>query len=383
MNRFVVHKHTQEGQTHWDLMLEWGDKLKTWRLENPPEKLAAQKNKAIPIFDHDKKFLTYQGPVNNGKGTVEIVDEGKLKITSEKDGIMGIMELDIQGKILNGNFTLVRTQNNDWELTKICRKPLTMVTKKELNNETDKSKECNSCYKKIDSRATVCNYCGQGQKWLRKYFGEISIVTSIISLVISVILMVFAGINLLQAYQKNVDASEALNTANKAVEQIQNIAYITAKADLTKLATGISGFTDGIPMKTKLYLHDQIITSLRELRIPEASIIDADKIWAKGIGIVYCIAIQSTFEGSVYVGKVNMKASPELRKASGEFGKMYKMELSEQDTNPSPEEIQSFIEEKGFMNNATRELISDYRHYLDTGNIRRQEILEKLFTYQE
>ena len=95
--RFVIHKHTLGKETHWDLMIEWGDKLKTWRLENPPEKLASAKTKATPIFDHDKKFLTYQGPVNNGKGTVEIIDEGTCTIYSDDGKILKIV---FAGRIL-------------------------------------------------------------------------------------------------------------------------------------------------------------------------------------------------------------------------------------------------------------------------------------------
>ena len=81
-------------------MIEDGDKLKTWRLDNPPEKLIIEKTKATPIFDHDKKFLTYQGPVNNGTGTVEIADEGICKIISNKENILVIF---FDGKVLKGN----------------------------------------------------------------------------------------------------------------------------------------------------------------------------------------------------------------------------------------------------------------------------------------
>ncbi|MGA2915947.1 MAG: DNA polymerase ligase N-terminal domain-containing protein [Sedimentisphaerales bacterium] len=102
--RFVIHKHTIGGETHWDLMIELGDKLKTWRLENPPEKLASQKTKAMPIFNHDKKFLTYQGPVNNGKGTVEIVDEGICTIESISKNI----HINFEGKIVRGNYHLAQ-----------------------------------------------------------------------------------------------------------------------------------------------------------------------------------------------------------------------------------------------------------------------------------
>jgi hypothetical protein len=103
--RFVIHKHTLGNETHWDLMIEQGDVLKTWRLENPPEKLAKEKTKATPIFDHDKKFLTYQGPVNNGKGTVEIVDEGTCTVEND-------MKINFDGRKLKNNFRLVQQENN-------------------------------------------------------------------------------------------------------------------------------------------------------------------------------------------------------------------------------------------------------------------------------
>jgi hypothetical protein len=109
MNRFVVHKHTQENEAHWDLMIEQGDTLKTWRLENPPEKLAKEKTKATPIFDHDKKFLTYQGPVNNGKGTVEIVDEGICTIESRSEHNL---KIKFDGKILRGIFQLAKIKDS-------------------------------------------------------------------------------------------------------------------------------------------------------------------------------------------------------------------------------------------------------------------------------
>ena len=95
--RFVIHKHTRGDDVHWDLMIECGEVLKTWRLDNPPEKLETEKTTATPIQDHDKKFLTYQGTVNNGTGTAEIVDEGTCTIESD-DG--KILHVAFTGKIL-------------------------------------------------------------------------------------------------------------------------------------------------------------------------------------------------------------------------------------------------------------------------------------------
>jgi len=64
-----------------------------------------------------------------------------------------------------------------------------------------------------------------------------------------------------------------------------------------------------------------------------------------------------------------------LRKASKEFQEM--LNFSQWEV-PSPDEMESFINEKGFMNDTVRELISDYRHFLETGNIRRRSMFEQL-----
>lgn len=106
--RFVIHKHTKENDIHWDLMIEQGDKLKTWRLENPPEKLATEKTKAMPIFDHDKKFLTYQGSVNNGKGSIEIVDEGICTIESISENEL---KINFDGKKIKDRFRFFYREN--------------------------------------------------------------------------------------------------------------------------------------------------------------------------------------------------------------------------------------------------------------------------------
>lgn len=89
-------------------MIEDGDKLKTWRLENPPEKLSSQKTKATPIFDHDKKFLIYQGIVNNGKGMVEIVDEGICTIESKTENEM---RMNFNGRKLKDSFRFFYREN--------------------------------------------------------------------------------------------------------------------------------------------------------------------------------------------------------------------------------------------------------------------------------
>ena len=113
--QFVIQKHSRAGEIHWDLMLETDDVLQTFRLSVPPEKLPRQANTAAKIFDHPIKFLTYQGPVNNGKGRVEIADAGTYQPLSE--GIT-CRQLQFDGKMLKGRFTLTCIEGNRWEFKK-------------------------------------------------------------------------------------------------------------------------------------------------------------------------------------------------------------------------------------------------------------------------
>ncbi|MCF7973950.1 MAG: hypothetical protein K9N55_09050 [Phycisphaerae bacterium] len=75
--RFVIHEHQKQGEpVHWDLMLELDDVLKTFRLDCAPQHMLTQSCAAAPIFDHDTRFLQYEGPVQKGLGRVRQVDRG-------------------------------------------------------------------------------------------------------------------------------------------------------------------------------------------------------------------------------------------------------------------------------------------------------------------
>jgi len=161
--------------------------------------------------------------------------------------------------------------------------------------------------------------------------------------------------------------------ATSTVDQLRSIACTTAKATLTDLMA--ANFMGGTTLKTRLDLHDRIVDSLREIGISEDKIKEADEMWSKGIGIIYHRGIRNALEGRTHPNQVNVKASRELRKASDEFQKMLNFEQWEV---PSPDEMESFIEEKGFINETVRDLISDYRYFLETGNIRRRSVFEQL-----
>ena len=111
--RFVVQEHTTPEGVHWDFMIERGDVLVTFCLEQPPEAVLGHAVRAVRIFDHPLRFLTYEGPVQKGTGKVRLVDRGTCHGSDEKDGLI---TLDLRGAILQGHFTLTHIDGPHWEL---------------------------------------------------------------------------------------------------------------------------------------------------------------------------------------------------------------------------------------------------------------------------
>ena len=110
--KFVIQEHSSGPDVHWDFMLEIGDILQTYRLDKAPNEALHLAVSAVKIFDHPLKFLTYQGPVNKGRGSVRIADSGTYKIVHQMDDRI---ELDLNGKILKGKFTLTHIEDDNWQ----------------------------------------------------------------------------------------------------------------------------------------------------------------------------------------------------------------------------------------------------------------------------
>ena len=93
-------------------MFQAGEVLETYRLQIPPERLSSQTNAAVKIFGHPLKFLTYEGIINNGKGTVQIEDSGTYQILSECENKRDIL---LDGKILKGKFAFELIEGDTWK----------------------------------------------------------------------------------------------------------------------------------------------------------------------------------------------------------------------------------------------------------------------------
>lgn len=112
MPAFVIQRHEKQDEpVHWDLMLERGEALKTFRLDQPPEQLMLEPGAATPIFDHDKRFLTYEGSVNQGLGRVTIADRGEYE-TIDQTSHRWVIQL--QGKVLAGRFVIEEREDGAW-----------------------------------------------------------------------------------------------------------------------------------------------------------------------------------------------------------------------------------------------------------------------------
>lgn len=76
MLRFAILTHDYP-ELHWDLLLEVETGLRTWRLQRP-----ANENGpilALPLANHRKEYLDYEGPVSGNRGHVTRWDYGELE----------------------------------------------------------------------------------------------------------------------------------------------------------------------------------------------------------------------------------------------------------------------------------------------------------------
>ncbi|MCA9120846.1 MAG: hypothetical protein KDB11_11710 [Planctomycetales bacterium] len=83
--RFVVLRHEPgplgSRELHWDLMLEFGDGLRTWALSSElhiGKEIAAEE---LPI--HRVEYLDYEGPISNERGKVTRVARGKFTVQAD------------------------------------------------------------------------------------------------------------------------------------------------------------------------------------------------------------------------------------------------------------------------------------------------------------
>jgi hypothetical protein len=108
MPRFVILEHDHP-HLHWDLMLETGEALRTWRLSSPPQ--PGKTIVATFLFDHRRIYLDYEGPLSGNRGSVTRWDAGTFAwLTNERDRV----EVTLEGNRARGRVTLCRIKDQEW-----------------------------------------------------------------------------------------------------------------------------------------------------------------------------------------------------------------------------------------------------------------------------
>jgi hypothetical protein len=108
MPRFVILEHDHP-QLHWDLMLETGSVLRTWRLAEPP--VEGKPILATAIGDHRSFYLDYEGPVSGDRGCVVRWDSGTYEaMVSTEDEV----QVRLLGRKLAGIAWLTKSKGRAW-----------------------------------------------------------------------------------------------------------------------------------------------------------------------------------------------------------------------------------------------------------------------------
>jgi hypothetical protein len=99
---FVLHFH-ETTENHYDLMIEQGQELLSWRI-NDIEHLGD--NRGVPcvrITNHRKEYLSYEGPVSGNRGTVRLYDSGLYTVLRWE---LNIIMLEMKGERISGILTI-------------------------------------------------------------------------------------------------------------------------------------------------------------------------------------------------------------------------------------------------------------------------------------
>jgi len=108
MPRYVILEHDHP-QLHWDLMLEAGETLHTWRLAAVPSSDASID--ALLIGEHRLHYLDYEGPVSGDRGVVTRWDRGDFEWVEQSERVVVVR---LQGMRCTGSLRLEWQEDAQW-----------------------------------------------------------------------------------------------------------------------------------------------------------------------------------------------------------------------------------------------------------------------------
>ena len=115
--RFVIQKH-RATHLHYDFRLEMDGVLKSWAVPKEPPTETGIRRLAVQVEDHMLSWMDFEGTIPKGEygaGSVEIWDKGTYSLKNRTDKII---EFNLKGTRLNGDYALVHFKENNWLLIK-------------------------------------------------------------------------------------------------------------------------------------------------------------------------------------------------------------------------------------------------------------------------
>lgn len=111
--RFVVQRHLSRKE-HYDFRLEWQGELLSWAVPKGPSANPSDKRLAVMVENHPLSYRHFEGTIPKGEyggGTVMLWDEGfwQPKGDFSKGLKDGVLKFALDGKRLNGGWTLIKT----------------------------------------------------------------------------------------------------------------------------------------------------------------------------------------------------------------------------------------------------------------------------------
>ena len=112
--RFVIQKHAAT-RLHYDFRLEMDGVLKSWAVPKEPPIAPNVKRLAVQVEDHQLDYIDFEGTIPEGgygAGKVEVWDKGAYILKHRSDNKI---VFTLQGKRLNGDYTLLRfKEDKNW-----------------------------------------------------------------------------------------------------------------------------------------------------------------------------------------------------------------------------------------------------------------------------
>ena len=137
---YVIQKH-DASHLHYDFRLAMGGVLKSWAVPKTIPYQKGEKHLAVEVEDHPLDYADFEGIIPAGQyggGTVMVWDVGRYRMlggTPLGAWHEGLLHLELKGKKLDGEWTLVRTRKadsgkNQWLILK-SGAPVKALTEKE------------------------------------------------------------------------------------------------------------------------------------------------------------------------------------------------------------------------------------------------------------